>query len=94
MAGAPQTHRNFRLLPRGILLRSAVVGLLMGLVFGLPLLLALRASGTDTLTLAEALGTKVAITLAHSLVIVPFVIWAALADVQRSASVPRELSPA
>lgn len=43
----------------------------------------LRLDGDAVLTLAEAIGGKVAITIVLSLIIVPFVIAGALADTQR-----------
>jgi hypothetical protein len=75
----------FDKLPDAITLRAAVLGGVGAVVFGLSLRLLLHASGVDRLSLAAALVMKVAITVPLSLVIVPLIIFAALADVQKTS---------
>lgn len=72
-----------QLLPHNIVLRSAVLGGIAAAVFGLLLHLLLKASAMATLSLAGAVGLKVVITVGLSLVLVPVVILAGLADVQQ-----------
>lgn len=71
-------------LPSGIFMRSLVIGILCGLLFAAPLWLMLQVGEQALLTLGQAIGAKIVITVAFSLVIVPFVVRCGLADVQRS----------
>lgn len=71
-------------LPAGVFARALVLGATAATVLGLPLWWALDASGFDEITLIAAVLTKVAITVPLSLAVVPLVILAGLADVQRS----------
>ncbi|MGV6876569.1 hypothetical protein ACUSIJ_28365 [Pseudochelatococcus sp. B33] len=73
----------FHAAPYGLLARTAAFGLVAAVMLSLPLWTMLQASGIHALLLAEALLSKVAITVVFSLLIVPLVILAALADVQR-----------
>jgi len=70
-------------LPTGVAVRSALIALVCGLLLGAPLYAALRMNASALLSLGEAIGAKVAITIVYSLMIVPAVIAAALADTQR-----------
>lgn len=83
VAAGTRAPPALRLLPRSIAARSAVMAVGCGLALGSPLWTVLQLDANAALTLAEAIGTKVAITIALSLVIVPVVIATALADVQR-----------
>ncbi len=69
--------------PYGLVQRTVVFGLVAAVMLSMPLWMMLQASGIDTLPLADAVLTKVAITMMMSLLIVPLIILAALADVQR-----------
>lgn len=73
----------FHAAPHGLVQRTIVFGLVAAAVLGLPLWTTLQASGIDALPLAGAVLSKVAITVTMSLLIVPLVVLAALADVQR-----------
>lgn len=73
-------------LPNGIVLRGLALGAVAAIALAMPLLLMLQASAMATLSLAAAVLMKVAITVPLSLLIVPVVIFAGLADVQRRAS--------
>lgn len=73
----------FSAAPYGLLQRAVVFGLAAAVTLGMPLWIMLQTSGIDTLPLADAVLAKVAITFVLSLLIVPLVILAALADVQR-----------
>lgn len=85
VAVGPGTHAPgvLRLLPRGVIARSVTLAAAAVVLLALPLLGLLPSWGDGALTLGAAVGTKVAITVAMSLLIVPVVIWAALADAQR-----------
>ncbi len=72
----------FRLLPRGIVLRALVLAALATGLLVMPLWLTLVASGVTAVSVATAVGLKVAITVVMTLLIVPLVITACLADVQ------------
>lgn len=87
---APTMHAPAILdtLPCGIVLRAIVLGAVSAVVLGWPLWLMLQASAIGTLSLTAAVLVKVAITAPLSLLIVPLVILAALADVQQ----PRRVS--
>lgn len=62
--------------------RTTVFGITATAVLGIPLWMMLLASRIEALPLSAAILIKVAITVAMSLLIVPLVILAALADVQ------------
>lgn len=70
----------FQLLPRSILTRSVVVAALCALVFTLPLSWLLPLIGDGLLTPTDAIGTKVIVTVALSLLIVPLIVYATTAD--------------
>lgn len=76
-------HSHFHRLPRTTLPRVAVIGGLMGLAFGVPLWLALHVSRIDTVSLAQACGAKVIITLVLSVVIGMYVGSCIAADLYR-----------
>ena len=78
-----QSHPALRWLPSSILLRSMVVAALSALAFALPLSLILPLAGDGLLTPAGAIGTKAILTLVFSLTIVPLVVFATIADVER-----------
>ncbi len=80
-------HRLLHRLPQGILARAAAAAALTGLLFAMPLWLLLPLGGNGILTPLDASATKVAITIVLSLVIVPVVTLAALADAQRAFAV-------
>lgn len=71
-------------LPQGVAARAAVAAGVTGVLFALPFWFLLPLGGDGLLTPFEASGTKVVITLALSLLIVPIVTMAALADMQRN----------
>lgn len=73
----------FQLLPSAILARAAVLAIACGVFLAAPLWSLLLVLGDVTLTLGQAVGAKVAITVLLSLVIVPVIVTAGLADVQR-----------
>ncbi len=68
--------------PQGLLQRTTVFGITATAMLSIPLWMMLRASGIEALPLSDAILSKVAITVAMSLLIVPLVILTALADVQ------------
>ena len=73
----------FHAAPYGLIPRTVVFGLVAATLLSLPLWTALQSSGIPALSLAEAILAKAGITVAFSILIVPLVILAALADVQR-----------
>lgn len=79
-----RSHPATRWLPRSILLRSMVVAAVCALAFALPLSLILPLIGDGILTPAGAIGTKAIVTLVFSLTIVPLVVFATIADAERS----------
>lgn len=83
-----RAHPVLHLLPQGILARSLLMGLACGLLLGVPLWLGLQASSLGSMSHLAAYGAKVTITVALSLVIVPMVVFCALADIQRPTSRP------
>lgn len=81
--------RFARLVPRLLLLRGVSAAALCAILFALPLALSLPLMGDGAFTLADAIGAKVIITIAFSLIIVPLVVLATTSD----AAVPnREAS--
>lgn len=83
VAGSPASSLLHRF-PRSVVARAGVAASVTGLLLALPLWFVLPLGGDGLLTLFGASGTKVFITVAFSLLIVPVVTLAALADVQRS----------
>ncbi|MBT9292504.1 hypothetical protein [Prosthecodimorpha staleyi] len=69
------------LLPRNLLIRAVGIAALCGMLLALPLALILPQLGDGLLTQVEAIGSKAIITVAFSLVIVPLVAYATIADV-------------
>lgn len=90
IAVEPGTRAHPRLghLPRGLMPRAAIVAILAGLLLALPLWAVLPALGDGALTPLDASGTKVLLTVALSLLIVPTLTWAVLADAQRQGTGP------
>ena len=84
VAARTHPHPLLHHLPRGLAARAVVAAGLTYLLLALPLWFLLPLAGDGLLTPLGASGTKVVITLALSLLIVPIVTMAALADVQRS----------
>lgn len=80
------------LLPSGIILRSLLLGALAAVVLAVPVRLILQLSAVETLSLPAAVLMKIAITVPMSLVTVPLVVLAGLADVQRTAG-PNQAMP-
>ncbi len=76
-------HAMFHRLPQGVAARAVLATALAGLFLALPLWFLLPLGGDGLLSPFGASGTKVVITVAFSLAIVPLVTLAALADVQR-----------
>lgn len=72
-----------RYLPRNIVFRAIALGGSAGLLFSLPLMYLLPLGGDGVLSLGDAIGTKLVLTVAFSLFIVPLVIFITLADVER-----------
>lgn len=84
-AAGSRSHPVFRRLPQALAARAAVAAGLTGILLALPLWFLLPLAGDGLLTRFAASGTKVVITLALSLLIVPVVTMAALSDVQSRA---------
>lgn len=80
-------HRFAHLVPRGLIPRSLAAAVLCGIAFAPPLALFLPLTGEGGFTPAGAVATKAAITVAFSLVIVPLVVIAAVADAAPDAPV-------
>lgn len=78
------TPRFARMVPRHLFLRCIAAAALCALLFALPLALIMPLLGDGVFTPAGAIGTKVAITIAFSLIIVPLVVIAATVDADRS----------
>ncbi len=74
-------HPLATFLPRNLAVRAVAVACLCGVVLALPLMLALPMLGDGLLSPGAAIASKVIITVAFSLVIVPLVAHATLADV-------------
>lgn len=70
------------LLPRNLVLRAITVAALCAMLFALPLALLLPLLGDGILTQADAIGGKVILTIAFSLILVPIVAYATVADMQ------------
>jgi hypothetical protein len=73
-------HPLARRLPRHLLGRAIVMAALCAAVFALPLTIILPWLGDGVLTLEHAIGSKVLITVVFSLIIVPLVAYATIAD--------------
>lgn len=74
-------HPLATLLPRNLLVRAVGIAALCGILLALPLALILPQLGDGLLTQVDAIGSKAIITIAFSLVIVPLVAYATIADV-------------
>lgn len=74
-------HPLAAMLPRNLIARGIAIAALCAMIFALPLALALPMLGDGLLTPAAAIGSKTVITIAFSLIIVPVVACATLADV-------------
>lgn len=74
-------HPLAAMLPRNLLVRALAIAGLCAAIFALPLALALPMLGDGLLTPGTAIGSKAIITVAFSLVIVPLVAYATIADV-------------
>lgn len=72
-------------LPKNVLLRNVVVATSCALLFAVPLALVLPLLGDGMLTAAYAVATKIVITIAFSVIIVPIVIHATVRDVPSGA---------
>lgn len=68
------------LLPRNLAVRAITAAGLCAVMFALPLALLLPLLGDGLLTQAHAIGTKVIITVVFSLIVVPLVAYATIAD--------------
>jgi hypothetical protein len=68
------------MLPRNLVLRAITAAALCATIFSLPLALLLPWLGDGLLTQADAIGSKVIITIAFSLILVPLVAYATIAD--------------
>ena len=73
----------FRKLPRSIIMRATVVAILCAVVFAIPLSQLLPLFGDGILTPTHAVGAKVIVTIAFSLLIVPLIVYATTADSER-----------
>lgn len=69
------------MLPRNLLVRSLAIAALCAAILALPLALLLPMLGDGLLTPAAAIGSKAIITIAFSLVVVPLVAYATIADI-------------
>lgn len=87
--GDAQAPEWMRWLPNGVVLRALVLAALAGVMLAMPLWGALCASGVTALPLWGAVGLKVLITVVMTLLIVPVVIFASLADAKKRAVLPR-----
>lgn len=86
-------HRFAHLVPHGLVQRGVAAAALCAIAFAMPLALILPLLGDGAFTLAGAVGTKVAITVAFSLVIVPLVVIAAAADTAGTAPASSKAPP-
>ncbi len=68
------------MLPHNLIVRAIVAAALCAAMFALPLALVLPWLGDGLLTQGNAIGSKVIITVAFSLIIVPLVAYATIAD--------------
>ena len=84
--------RFARMVPRHLLLRGLAAAAVCAILFALPLAMALPLFGDGVFTPSSAIGTKVAITIAFSLIIVPLVAIAATVDADRSNRDLRKLT--
>lgn len=73
-------HPLATLLPRNLLVRAVTIAALCAAILALPLSLALPVLGDGLLTPSTAIGSKAIITAAFSLIIVPLVAYATIAD--------------
>lgn len=75
-----RAHPLAILLPRHLLVRAVAVAALCAAILALPLSLVLPLLGDGLLTPSTAIGSKAIITAAFSLIIVPLVVYATVAD--------------
>lgn len=75
-----RAHPLAKRLPRHLFGRAIVVAALCAAIFALPLAIILPWLGDGVLTLTHAIGSKVIITVVFSLIIVPLVAHATIAD--------------
>ncbi|WP_336969824.1 hypothetical protein [Sphingobium aromaticiconvertens] len=75
------------LLPRNLVLRAITAAALCAVLFSFPLALLLPWLGDGLLTQADAIGGKVIITIAFSLILVPLVAYATIADMPATEAV-------
>ena len=68
-------------LPRDLLVRSVTIAALCAAILALPIALTLPTLGDGLLTPATAIASKAVITIACSLLIVPLVAYATIADI-------------
>jgi hypothetical protein len=74
-------------LPRNLLVRAVVVAALCAAILALPLALVLPMLGDGLLTPGTAIGSKAIITVAFSLIIVPLIAYATIADIPAASGV-------
>lgn len=74
-------------LPRNLLVRAVVVAALCAATLALPLTLVLPMLGDGLLTPGTAIGSKAVITVAFSLIIVPLIAYATIADMSAAKGV-------
>lgn len=74
-------HPLAAMLPRNLLVRSLTIAALCAAILALPLAILLPLLGDGLLTPGTAIGSKAIITIAFSLVIVPLVAYATIADI-------------
>lgn len=77
-------HPLAAMLPRNLLVRALTIALLCAAILALPLALLLPMLGDGLLTPGTAIGSKAIITITFSLVIVPLVAYATIADMPQS----------
>lgn len=73
-------HPLATMLPRGLIVRAVAIATLCAMILALPLALALPMLGDGLLSQRTAIGSKAIITIAFSLIIVPLVAYATVAD--------------
>lgn len=74
-------HPLAAMLPRNLLVRSLAIAVTCAAILALPLSLLLPMLGDGLLTPGTAIGSKAIITIAFSLVVVPLVAYATIADI-------------
>ena len=81
-------HSLAKRLPRHLFGRAIAVATLCTALFALPLTIILPVLGDGVLTLTHAIGSKVIITVVFSLIIVPLVAYATIADMPATIVAP------